>query len=354
MNDEPLFTTPATAPLSDSSGQRSLFRWAVGSSLVLVTLTAFLQWLAASPYDNRWLLFAIGLPLFLATSIGPAFIVRHCGERVFDGRRPIRVAAELGVAMFGVFVLFLLLCGATAVLPESFVRKQSPQQDSQEAIAYFGTMWHWVLFTLAACVWAPIFEEIGFRRFLFRAFERRMGTFLAAIVSSGIFAVVHSYAGYGTIVIFVIGLLLCTVYARRRTLVTPMLLHALNNSVFSLALLTQIQVQPHSPALGVQGMDEPGGYRIVAVHPGSPAEAAGLQIGDRIVEIDRQRIENVLGMRRILQAHDINDVVNVTIERNRELKFLDVRLTQTMAEMREASQKLPVPDPPRDAAPQEP
>jgi len=350
MSDEPQNTADMTASAAESSASPALFGWAVASSVVLVVGAFLLIRLATSPRENLPTIAILGLLLFAAISFGPAIIVRRCGGRVFDGRRPVRPLIEAGVAILCVLGLFLALCGTTLVLPESFVEAENAGDGQQEALTYFGTIWHWVGFALVACVWAPIFEEIGFRRFLFRAFQPRMGTATAALVSSAIFAAAHSYAAYGTVVIFVMGLLLCGVYVKRRTLITPMILHAVNNAVFMLVLFVQMQLQPLTPSLGVSGEERPEGFQIMSVQPGSPADAAGMRAGDLLTELGDHPVKSVIHLRRVLTAHEIGDDVTAVVVRDGVSETLHVKLTQTMAEMQSAAKRLRVSGSPSDVS----
>ncbi|MEO0650828.1 MAG: CPBP family intramembrane glutamic endopeptidase [Planctomycetota bacterium] len=82
---------------------------------------------------------------------------------------------------------------------------------------------------LEACVWAPIFEELGFRAALFGALRRRLPFLPAALVSAVIFGLVHSYDAAGMAAIAVVGFVLAAVYERTRSILAGMAAHALFN-----------------------------------------------------------------------------------------------------------------------------
>ena len=59
----------------------------------------------------------------------------------------------------------------------------------------------------------------------------------------------------------------------------------------------------------------PTGAYITEVEAGSPAEQAGIQVGDIVVEIDGTIISNTTGMTSLLQSKQAGDVVNVKVYR---------------------------------------
>jgi putative serine protease PepD len=60
------------------------------------------------------------------------------------------------------------------------------------------------------------------------------------------------------------------------------------------------------------------GLRITGVGEGSPAEKAGLQSGDVIVEFDGAEIADIYAYTYALQAKNPGDEVVVVVERNGE------------------------------------
>lgn len=77
---------------------------------------------------------------------------------------------------------------------------------------------------------APVLEEVFFRGFLYRAFRRRVGTLSAVTASALIFSVLHFNAGT-LLPIFGLGVLLAYAYERSGTLVVPIVVHVLQNSI---------------------------------------------------------------------------------------------------------------------------
>jgi len=94
-----------------------------------------------------------------------------------------------------------------------------------------------VLFLIAAAVVAPFVEELFFRGFLFGVYRRRQPLWLAYLVSSLLFAVLHlsnrmsrSEAIALSVGIFLLALILAAVYRYTDSLYPGMLAHAVNNT----------------------------------------------------------------------------------------------------------------------------
>ena len=87
------------------------------------------------------------------------------------------------------------------------------------------------VFTLV--VLAPVCEEIFFRGYLYPSFRNRMGMQAAMLLNGAFFAAVH-FQLPGFLPRFLIGYGLCYMYERNRTLIAPMIGHALYNGLLVL------------------------------------------------------------------------------------------------------------------------
>jgi membrane protease YdiL (CAAX protease family) len=76
---------------------------------------------------------------------------------------------------------------------------------------------------------APVFEEFIFRGLVFGGLRRQMGALPAATGSAALFAIVHPAPAM--VPVFVVGLATAWAYERSRSLLAPMLVHALYNAV---------------------------------------------------------------------------------------------------------------------------
>lgn len=77
---------------------------------------------------------------------------------------------------------------------------------------------------------APILEEMFFRGFLFPALTKRFQLIGGAIASSAIFGLLHFQANI-SIYTFVLGLFLCFLYYKLKSVIPGMVLHMLNNLI---------------------------------------------------------------------------------------------------------------------------
>jgi uncharacterized protein len=89
------------------------------------------------------------------------------------------------------------------------------------------------LFWIATVIFAPIFEEIFMRGFLFIGFRQsRIGPVGAVIFTSLIWAALHiQYDFFQIAIIFVLGIILGAVRHKTESLLSPLIIHSLNNLV---------------------------------------------------------------------------------------------------------------------------
>lgn len=68
------------------------------------------------------------------------------------------------------------------------------------------------------------------------------------------------------------------------------------------------------------------GVYIVQIVPGGAADAAGLQVNDRIISFDGQNISSSSELKNIIKKHKIGDSVHIVVERNGQQVEADVTL----------------------------
>ena len=83
------------------------------------------------------------------------------------------------------------------------------------------------LVVISAVIFAPIVEEFIFRGYLLNRWSLKLGALPAVILSSGLFAFLHS----DMLGAFVFGVVLCLLYMKTRSLVGPILVHIVNNLI---------------------------------------------------------------------------------------------------------------------------
>jgi membrane protease YdiL (CAAX protease family) len=104
-------------------------------------------------------------------------------------------------------------------------------QSAVQAIVFERARGEWVslaVLSFGAMVAAPVTEELLFRGFLFGLFRRRVGTWPAAVAASFVFAAIHGEPSV-VLPIFLLGLLLNSIYLRTGCLAYPIVFHALFN-----------------------------------------------------------------------------------------------------------------------------
>jgi S1-C subfamily serine protease len=75
-------------------------------------------------------------------------------------------------------------------------------------------------------------------------------------------------------------------------------------------------------------LDAKEGALVTRVAPNSPARKAGLQQGDVITAVDGQKVTDQQGLPELLNKHQVNDQVNLTINRDGKEQTLQVQLAQ--------------------------
>jgi len=99
----------------------------------------------------------------------------------------------------------------------------------------FGSTSEAVAHLVSKIVLAPLGEELLFRGVLFGALARRINVHGAAMISSLIFAVVHGYGVFNSVIILVQGYIWCRIDARTGTLVPSTLSHVVTNVVIGIS-----------------------------------------------------------------------------------------------------------------------
>ena len=90
------------------------------------------------------------------------------------------------------------------------------------------------------CIIVPIFEEIVFRGFFYKAIKRFVPYVLSSIIVALIFALIHNNILSFTI-LFVVSLLFTWIYERTSSIIYPILAH----SAFNLMMLTLILLETY-------------------------------------------------------------------------------------------------------------
>jgi membrane protease YdiL (CAAX protease family) len=168
-----------------------------------------------------------GAAVLIAFSIGGAVtyaLMRYVYARakttgvprvLADGpNRPwLGIAGGAAAAAFG--VVYLIVIGWLGLLDDV--------SRDNESYVRLGL---WVL--PLAIIAAPVFEEFIFRGLIFGGLRRSFGVWPATLASAAVFAILHPALAIAPV--FVLGICAALVYERTRSLLAPMLVHALYNA----------------------------------------------------------------------------------------------------------------------------
>ena len=125
----------------------------------------------------------VAVPLLYLRSRGYYF------DRATFGFRRTRLGYALGVWLATMFACYFALPAIYVSLVETYQPYELPQQ---EVVEPFGLTWGgFAIAVIAVAIATPVVEEFFFRGVVHQGMEKRLGFFLGAVASSGIFALAH-------------------------------------------------------------------------------------------------------------------------------------------------------------------
>lgn len=152
-------------------------------------------------------------------------------------RRPSHIVRSLGLnrgfapgLVFGWTALLMLI---DQVLSQTLGASSASEPGGGLSAGDAG-LWGLVFAVVSACILAPVSEEILYRGILFQSFRNRMGLLAGAVLSSGIFTILHFYDGYGLASVWIFGVSCAFLYAATGSLAATIALHMLYNSLIKL------------------------------------------------------------------------------------------------------------------------
>jgi membrane protease YdiL (CAAX protease family) len=218
---------------------------------VIIIARAVFHVLGLMDWSFRLFLFglALWLLMFAWMAIYPLWIARTKGML----RRPSagRVLKELGLG------IPLALC---LIVAESFflVLLQKLNDEPIEA----NPVWSAIssapndprlyLILVPMFTLGPIAEELFFRGLLYNALRRSIAPVIAVVLQALVFALVHYNWPYTNIaylaIVFASGIILAGVYEWRKTIWSPIAIHALKNLAFAAPVIGLMILNSHTPA----------------------------------------------------------------------------------------------------------
>lgn len=221
-------------PFVTSSTQRVMVAWFlafVGIGLVLQTLTG-----AAS--SGRLLAWNMAAQTLLQGGVAIALIQRF-GRRAEDTTPlsvPLRLAAgprsggRLGIPLWilGGMAIALVVVAAASFLTSILGGPSPRSQPALELFAERGALTTRLVLGISVVVFAPIFEEILFRGFLYRNLRSWIGPIGAMLGSGLLFGAVHMQP-HAMLPLAALGATLAFLFERSGSLIVPWAVHALWN-----------------------------------------------------------------------------------------------------------------------------
>jgi membrane protease YdiL (CAAX protease family) len=216
-----------------------------------------------------------------------------------------RVLREVPFALVAVLIVMVI----QSVLISVLTRGSDPAPF--EAIAGAPEPYLPVALVILAVGVAPLAEEIFFRGMLYNLLRKRMHFLPAALIQGVAFGLTHPFGLQERVVITVIGLCLALMYQWRRTLVAPILLHAMINALSLGILFYSLAIATNAPVLGVKGDTREQGCLVTEVVPGGAAEEAGIIVGDVIAAAGENSVRNLGDLVLIMRMKKVGDRIPV-------------------------------------------
>lgn len=141
---------------------------------------------------------------------------------------------QAALYLLGIFVTFAVAVNALLWILPFFVPGFNSQQPQVNEFTS-STQTNSVITLIALVIIPPIIEETVFRGFIFPAFAKKWGMVSGAIASSVLFGFAHLQANI-SVYTFILGLLLCFLYVRLKSIFPGMFFHMLNNYLAVMAM----------------------------------------------------------------------------------------------------------------------
>lgn len=290
-------------------------RWVAA---VFVPLVAFvyLAGLTASPDDA-----GVAYQTFAAVAIVIMFTVvivfcvlahrRYVGTPLLGWPGWRRFLLELLIAIPVAVAWALALSWAASLSPE-LMRMADPTGTLYRPVIIAP-----VVYCLAGFTMGPLAEEMLYRAVLYGSLRHWIRPVFAIVLQALMFGMMHRYGLLYMSMAFASGLVFMGMYLWRRTLWSPVLVHAMINAVGIIPLLVMLLAFSSHVILGIDTADtspQPGA-RVVGVMAGSLAQEADLRIGDIITAIDSLPIHQANDVPKTIKAHKPGDTIHLTLVR---------------------------------------
>ncbi len=107
-----------------------------------------------------------------------------------------------------------------------------------------------IISMMSTVVCAPIMEELLFRAIIFKRIAKKFNIYVGMIISSFIFAILHSELS--VVGAFIFGIACCILYSKYKNILFPITIHFLNNFV---AFLPNLNIDNHTTESSINNLD---------------------------------------------------------------------------------------------------
>ncbi len=314
--------SPNTAPFRDQTWRT---KW-------LVIGGAFLAiWYSVRFVDREWMLQWPSELLVLVTGIAPQvfLLLFPLSTRDKDTTKRIvipglrRWLVEFAIAIPIVIVTMIAL-GGLNFLAGILSPGKTLTPDAVTGAASFSPRYIYPLL-LFSFTFAPIAEEFFFRGFMHNAFRQRMPTIAAGLLQSLIFGFCHFFGTTHAVVAVILGLIITIVYEWRKTLLSPIFVHAGINFIAAIGVLGMMGEFSNRPTIGVICSPDDTECTVREIIPNSAASESGIAVDDIIMAFDETPITDFSALATAVSAHQPNDTVVLRVLRDGET--LDIAVT---------------------------
>jgi membrane protease YdiL (CAAX protease family) len=248
--------TDACDAVTPESNEKGPWPWrhiAIGMAIPLVLLALWSIVAYSGLFRYRpWTIMPAGLAYLAAAQI--SFILYSIYVFRKRGFRPLSFPASVSGALreFGISILYFLsiglLVGLTVKAMELILGTEAPDPLKNAWFGHATSSTTVIVFLVMCFTVVPISEELFFRGFLYNALKSRLSVVVSVIVQAGFFAVIHQYGSLDVAGVFVAGIALAVVYERRKSLLSPILIHAMINATLFVPILILTLSNLHTPA----------------------------------------------------------------------------------------------------------
>lgn len=255
-------------------------------------------------------------PLVVARSRGAKFRFPSLETTAIEG---VIAIPTLMIIWFGLGIVM----GITLLLVPQMDQNTNPF--IERAVGNFANPFLWLLF-LTACTAAPLGEELFFRAMLYRFLRQHIDIPSAILIQGLLFGFAHTYGILHAILASFLGISFAIAFEWRKTLVTPIALHMMQNTVAMIATVGMAIILSFGPFLGVWGEASEQGCEITRVDPEGSAAEAGIKVGDIIVKFGAEPITDFASLKKAIHSHRVGEEIAVRFFRDDKMQQVQVQL----------------------------